>query len=125
MLTQHGLKITTYLCISKLCKSISWINYILHFFFHIVGGVYSEKDAGPHSYDNGIIWVTWRDRWYSLKKTVMKVIPFSRLTIVTGQQSGGAKDIDLTNRGDIQKDKNNCLWKGNNEHKHFLFLYPM
>ncbi|XP_044286858.1 fibrinogen gamma chain [Varanus komodoensis] len=60
------------------------------------GGSYSAKDAGN---DNGIIWATWRSRWYSMKKTTMKVIPFSRLSIITGQQSGGVKD--LGHRGDI------------------------
>ncbi|XP_063166080.1 fibrinogen gamma chain [Candoia aspera] len=65
------------------------------------GGVYTEKDAGPSGYDNGITWVTWRSRWYSMKKTIMKIIPFSRLTVVTGQQTGGIKDVELRNRGDI------------------------
>lgn len=57
------------------------------------GGAYTEKDAGPRGYDNGIIWATWRSRWYSMKKTSMKIIPFSRLAIVTGQQTGGVKEV--------------------------------
>uniref|UniRef100_A0A8C4WA31 Fibrinogen gamma chain n=1 Tax=Gopherus evgoodei TaxID=1825980 RepID=A0A8C4WA31_9SAUR len=35
-------------------------------------------------YDNGIIWATWRSRWYSMKKTTMKIIPFTRLSIGDG-----------------------------------------
>ena len=50
------------------------------------GGRYTEKDSG--AFDNGIIWVTWHDRWYSLKETTMKIIPVSRLTVTGGQQSG-------------------------------------
>ncbi|CAK6972388.1 fibrinogen gamma chain [Scomber scombrus] len=50
------------------------------------GGRYTEKDAGEHGYDNGIIWVTWHTRWYSLKETTMKLIPLSRIT-AGGQQS--------------------------------------
>ncbi|KAG7264433.1 hypothetical protein CRUP_022295 [Coryphaenoides rupestris] len=51
-------------------------------------GKYSAKDAGEFSYDNGIIWVTWHDRWYSLKETTMKMIPISRIATTGGQQSG-------------------------------------
>lgn len=51
------------------------------------GGRYSEKDAGEYGYDNGIIWVTWHNRWYSLKETTMKLIPLTRLTAGGGQQS--------------------------------------
>ncbi|KAK0134173.1 Fibrinogen gamma chain [Merluccius polli] len=50
------------------------------------GGRYTEKDSG--AFDNGITWVTWHDRWYSLKETTMKIIPISRLTVTGGQQSG-------------------------------------
>ncbi|XP_053185284.1 fibrinogen gamma chain [Scomber japonicus] len=50
------------------------------------GGRYTEKDAGEHGFDNGIIWVTWHNRWYSLKETTMKLIPLSRIT-AGGQQS--------------------------------------
>ncbi|XP_062991446.1 fibrinogen gamma chain [Elgaria multicarinata webbii] len=63
------------------------------------GGTYSNEDPRSDGYDNGITWVTWRSKWYSMKKTVMKIIPFTRLAIVTGQQSGGIKDVG--NRGDI------------------------
>ncbi|XP_074485680.1 fibrinogen gamma chain [Sebastes fasciatus] len=51
------------------------------------GGVYSAKDAGDAGFDNGITWVTWHDRWYSLKETTMKIIPLNRIT-AGGQQSG-------------------------------------
>ncbi|XP_010727716.2 fibrinogen gamma chain [Larimichthys crocea] len=51
------------------------------------GGRYTEKDAGEFGFDNGIIWVTWHNRWYSLKETTMKIIPLSRIT-AGGQQSG-------------------------------------
>ncbi|NWH80360.1 FIBG protein, partial [Piaya cayana] len=61
---------------------------------YYIDGVYTSKDAGPSGYDNGIIWATWRDRWYSMKKTVMKIIPFNRLS-VDGQQHnlGNAKQV--------------------------------
>ncbi|XP_029014527.1 fibrinogen gamma chain [Betta splendens] len=52
------------------------------------GGKYTEKDAGEYGFDNGIIWVTWHNRWYSLKETTMKLIPLSRLTASSGQQAG-------------------------------------
>ncbi|XP_034744467.1 fibrinogen gamma chain [Etheostoma cragini] len=52
------------------------------------GGAYTEKDAGEFGYDNGIIWVTWHDRWYSLKETTMKIIPLTRITAGGGQQTG-------------------------------------
>ncbi|KAJ3615329.1 hypothetical protein NHX12_018897 [Muraenolepis orangiensis] len=52
------------------------------------GGKYTEKDAGEFAFDNGIIWVTWHDRWYSLKATTMKIIPVTRIDSTGGQQSG-------------------------------------
>ncbi|KAM6940360.1 fibrinogen gamma chain [Xenentodon cancila] len=52
------------------------------------GGRYTEKDAGEYGYDNGIIWVTWQSRWYSLKETTMKLIPLSRIIGGGGQQTG-------------------------------------
>ncbi|KAM7142797.1 fibrinogen gamma chain isoform 1-T1 [Molossus nigricans] len=57
------------------------------------GGTYS-KASTPNGYDNGIIWATWKSRWYSMKKTTMKIIPFNRLSI-EGQQHhlGGAKQV--------------------------------
>ncbi|KAM3864773.1 fibrinogen gamma chain [Diretmus argenteus] len=55
---------------------------------YYAGGKYTEKDAGEHGYDNGIIWVTWHNRWYSLKETTMKIIPISRIAAVGGQQPG-------------------------------------
>ncbi|XP_012996226.1 fibrinogen gamma chain [Cavia porcellus] len=56
------------------------------------GGTYS-KASTPKGYDNGIIWATWKSRWYSMKETTMKVIPFNRLNIGDDQQHhlGGAK----------------------------------
>uniref|UniRef100_F7GUY3 Fibrinogen gamma chain n=1 Tax=Callithrix jacchus TaxID=9483 RepID=F7GUY3_CALJA len=56
------------------------------------GGTYS-KASTPNGYDNGIIWATWKSRWYSMKKTTMKIIPFNRLSIGEGQQHhlGGSK----------------------------------
>ncbi|XP_071470963.1 fibrinogen gamma chain isoform X1 [Marmota flaviventris] len=58
------------------------------------GGTYS-KASTPNGYDNGIIWATWKSRWYSMKKTTMKIIPFNRLSITDGQQHhlGGAKQV--------------------------------
>uniref|UniRef100_A0A672IFX4 Fibrinogen C-terminal domain-containing protein n=1 Tax=Salarias fasciatus TaxID=181472 RepID=A0A672IFX4_SALFA len=55
---------------------------------YYTGGRYTEKDAGEFGYDNGIIWVTWHNRWYSLKETTMKIIPLSRITAGGGQQAG-------------------------------------
>ncbi|KAL7405128.1 hypothetical protein ABVT39_024192 [Epinephelus coioides] len=55
------------------------------------GGRYTEKDAGEFGYDNGIIWVTWHNRWYSLKETTMKLIPLSRIT--TGGQQSAVKEF--------------------------------
>lgn len=55
------------------------------------GGRYTSKDAGEYGMDNGITWVTWHDRWYSLKETTMKIIPLSRLT--AGGQSTGVKQF--------------------------------
>ncbi|XP_037686796.1 fibrinogen gamma chain [Choloepus didactylus] len=59
--------------------------------FYYQGGTYS-KASTPNGYDNGIIWATWKSRWYSLKTTVMKIIPLNRLSIGGQQQHvGGAK----------------------------------
>ncbi|XP_026159293.1 fibrinogen gamma chain [Mastacembelus armatus] len=52
------------------------------------GGRYTAKDAGDGGYDNGIIWATWHNRWYSMKETSMKLIPVSRITAGHGQQAG-------------------------------------
>uniref|UniRef100_A0A8C4WAC9 Fibrinogen gamma chain n=1 Tax=Gopherus evgoodei TaxID=1825980 RepID=A0A8C4WAC9_9SAUR len=67
------------------------------------GGTYSAREVGPSRYDNGIIWATWRSRWYSMKKTTMKIIPFTRLSIGDGQQLnlGGSKKVGSDGRGDI------------------------
>ncbi|MEE6461188.1 hypothetical protein FKM82_001224 [Ascaphus truei] len=65
------------------------------------GGRYSEADS-PTGYDNGIIWATWRSRWYSMKKVSMKLIPLNRYG-TEGQhtQIGGAKQVGAEGRGDI------------------------
>ncbi|XP_013866908.1 fibrinogen gamma chain [Austrofundulus limnaeus] len=55
------------------------------------GGRYTEKDAGEFGFDNGIIWVTWHNRWYSMKETTMKIIPLSR--IAAGGQQAGVKQF--------------------------------
>ncbi|CAH2301207.1 fibrinogen gamma chain isoform X1, partial [Pelobates cultripes] len=55
------------------------------------GGDYTAADAGPDGYDNGIIWATWRSRWYSLKKVSMKLIPLNRYGQDGQQIHGGAK----------------------------------
>ncbi|CAI9541552.1 unnamed protein product, partial [Staurois parvus] len=64
------------------------------------GGTYSETDSGGN--DNGITWVTWRNRWTSMMKTSMKVIPFNRYGTDGGQQfvSKGSK-VGSDGRGDI------------------------
>ncbi|KAM3937898.1 fibrinogen gamma chain isoform 2-T2 [Leptodactylus fuscus] len=59
-------------------------------------GTYSESDSAT-GYDNGIIWVTWRNRWYSMKKTSMKIIPLNRYG-EEGQQQHFSKDTKV---GDI------------------------
>ncbi|XP_060102604.1 fibrinogen gamma chain [Heteronotia binoei] len=64
------------------------------------GGDYTARDAGPSGYDNGIIWATWHSRWYSMKKTSMKIIPFSRLAALGEGQTGEIKQ-GLGSRGDI------------------------
>ncbi|XP_076848419.1 fibrinogen gamma chain [Brachyhypopomus gauderio] len=53
------------------------------------GGKYTAKDAGLDGFDNGIIWATWHNRWYSLKQTTMKIIPTNRIDS-SGQQAGVA-----------------------------------
>ncbi|XP_061840106.1 fibrinogen gamma chain [Nerophis lumbriciformis] len=59
------------------------------------GGRYTEKDAGEYGFDNGIIWVTWHDRWYSLKETTMKIIPVTNIAAGGGQQTG-VKQFGIT-----------------------------
>uniref|UniRef100_UPI00358EA36E fibrinogen gamma chain n=1 Tax=Myxine glutinosa TaxID=7769 RepID=UPI00358EA36E len=50
------------------------------------GGLYTrDEEAG--TYDNGIIWSTWHDRWYSLKSTSMKLLPMVR-QLGAGQKRG-------------------------------------
>ncbi|GAA6070900.1 fibrinogen gamma chain, partial [Tachysurus ichikawai] len=58
------------------------------------GGKYTQKDVGEHGFDNGIIWATWHNRWYSLKQTTMKIIPINRV------HAGGQQNVD-TNKGDF------------------------
>ncbi|KAG8592461.1 hypothetical protein GDO81_000509 [Engystomops pustulosus] len=63
------------------------------------GGTYSEADT-PNGYDNGIIWATWRSRWYSMKKTTMKIIPLSRYGDDEQQFSKDTK-VGSQKRGDF------------------------
>lgn len=67
------------------------------------GGTYS-KASTPNGYDNGIIWATWKTRWYSMKETTMKIIPFNRLTIGDGQQQhlGASKQVRVEHEVDIE-----------------------
>ncbi|XP_069487412.1 fibrinogen gamma chain [Ambystoma mexicanum] len=66
------------------------------------GGVYTEADAGSLGYDNGMIWSTFRSRWYSMKQTTMKLLPVNRIGIVDQQQhTGDSKKIPFQSRGDI------------------------
>ncbi|KAF5923431.1 hypothetical protein HPG69_006602 [Diceros bicornis minor] len=69
------------------------------------GGTYS-KSSTPNGYDNGIIWATWKPRWYSMKKTTMKIIPFNRLAVGEGQQYtlGGAKQVGPEHRVKIENE---------------------
>ncbi|XP_036373293.1 fibrinogen gamma chain-like isoform X2 [Megalops cyprinoides] len=52
------------------------------------GGDYETKVDKATTFDNGIIWVTWRNRWYSMKETTMKMIPINRMSAGGGQQAG-------------------------------------
>lgn len=61
-------------------------------------GRYTAQDAGPDGFDNGIIWATWHDRWYSVKDTTMMIIPSNRYPIGAGQQQFIK---DSKSRGDI------------------------
>ncbi|KAM8940303.1 fibrinogen gamma chain isoform 2-T2 [Pelodytes ibericus] len=63
------------------------------------GGTYTEADSSPAGYDNGIIWSTWRSRWYSMKKSSMKIIPLNRYGADGQQTFGGSKKVD--ERGDF------------------------
>ncbi|XP_078397992.1 fibrinogen gamma chain [Cetorhinus maximus] len=49
------------------------------------GGVYTPRDE--NSFDDGIIWATWHNRWYSLKETTMKIIPKDRYDSLQTEQS--------------------------------------
>lgn len=71
----------------------------------VLGGTYS-KASTTNGYDNGIIWATWKSRWYSMKKTTMKIIPFNRLTIGEGGQQhhlGGAKQVRPEHHVEIEE----------------------
>ena len=78
----------------------------------VLGGTYS-KASTPNGYDNGIIWATWKSRWYSMKKTTMKIIPFNRLTIGQGQQHqlGGAKQVSPEHHVEIEYDESGLPWE--------------
>lgn len=93
-------------CILVLCR-LSEIekckSNVTHIFPFILGGTYS-KASTPKGYDNGIIWATWKSRWYSMKETTMKVIPFNRLNIGDDQQHhlGGAKKVSPVHHVEIE-----------------------
>ncbi|XP_073432499.1 fibrinogen gamma chain isoform X1 [Dendrobates tinctorius] len=63
-------------------------------------GTYSESDT-TGGYDNGIIWATWRSRWYSMKKTSMKIIPLSRYGDNDDQQFSKDGKVGTQGRGDF------------------------
>nr|AFK11373.1 fibrinogen gamma polypeptide [Callorhinchus milii] len=60
------------------------------------GGHYTA-DQTPSGFDNGIIWATWRDRWYSLKETTMKIIPIRRYSELQHLEQEQTQDMP---RGD-------------------------
>ncbi|XP_056418227.1 fibrinogen gamma chain isoform X3 [Hyla sarda] len=64
------------------------------------GGTYSESQSSS-GYDNGIIWVTWRSRWYSMKAVSMKVIPLNRYGGDDQQQFSKGAKVGLEQRGDF------------------------
>ncbi|XP_020643686.3 fibrinogen-like protein 1 [Pogona vitticeps] len=49
-----------------------------------LNGLYHKKGKYTGTFDNGVVWFTWRGLWYSLKYTAMKIRPLSFL----GGQSG-------------------------------------
>ncbi|XP_061416099.1 fibrinogen gamma chain [Lethenteron reissneri] len=59
------------------------------------GGKYRKADV-EYPYDDGIIWATWHDRWYSLKMTTMKLLPMGR--DLSGH--GGQQQSKGNSRGD-------------------------
>lgn len=61
---------------------------------YYIDGTYSEADS-PSGYDNGIMWSTWRSRWYSMKKVSMKIIPLNRYGDGGQQFSKDAKGGDI------------------------------
>ncbi|XP_029468438.1 fibrinogen gamma chain isoform X2 [Rhinatrema bivittatum] len=63
------------------------------------GGNYKSPNL---IYDNGIIWATFHNRWYSMQETRMKIIPLNRLGI-EGQQThlDGSKKVGQELRGDF------------------------
>ncbi|XP_069782768.1 fibrinogen gamma chain [Narcine bancroftii] len=50
------------------------------------GGVYTA-DQTSNGYDDGIIWATWHNRWYSLKETTMKIIPYKKFAKLRSEAS--------------------------------------
>ncbi|XP_051891961.1 fibrinogen gamma chain [Pristis pectinata] len=50
-------------------------------------GGYYTVGATTGGYDNGIIWATWHDRWYSLRETTMKIIPYKKYSELRSQTS--------------------------------------
>jgi fibrinogen gamma chain len=69
----------------------------------LAGGTYS-KSSTTNGFDDGIIWATWKSRWYSMKETTMKIIPFNRLSIGEGQQHhmGGSKQVSVDHEVEIE-----------------------
>ncbi|XP_038647971.1 fibrinogen gamma chain [Scyliorhinus canicula] len=49
------------------------------------GGEYTSRDT-TSGFNDGIIWATWKNRWYSLKEVSMKIIPFDRYNAIAAGQ---------------------------------------
>ncbi|XP_067847753.1 fibrinogen gamma chain [Heptranchias perlo] len=60
------------------------------------GGFYTA-DQTASKYDDGIIWATWHDRWYSLKETTMKIMPYKKYR---DSQRTGQTEQAQSHRGD-------------------------
>ncbi|XP_055500410.1 fibrinogen gamma chain [Leucoraja erinacea] len=52
------------------------------------GGIY-RADQTTGGFDDGIIWATWHDRWYSLKGTTMKIMPYKSFEKLRSQVEQG------------------------------------
>uniref|UniRef100_UPI00398EB620 fibrinogen gamma chain isoform X2 n=1 Tax=Pristiophorus japonicus TaxID=55135 RepID=UPI00398EB620 len=49
------------------------------------GGVYTAEETAS-GFDDGIIWATWHNRWYSLKETTIKIIPYRKYASLQKQR---------------------------------------